>query len=150
VRKRRDGGERWPTAAAGGERRRDSPVTQIQGSGARFEARVASTRRARASEANRGGRCGREAAERALDAAERRRKSGDGSKALQSTGSMSSGTWELLTSLRSSGTASRGRSDTGGGEQRRRRSRVPAGSGGGAQGRLGFGLAGPGGGGGLE
>jgi hypothetical protein len=45
---------------------------------------------------------------------------------------------------------SRRRSGNGGGEQWRRRARVLAGSGGGAQGRLGFWLAWPGGGGGLK
>jgi hypothetical protein len=76
---------------------------------------MAPTRRARASEANRGGRCGTEAAERALSAAERRRKSGDGSKALRSTGSTSSGAGLHLTSLRGSWVASRQRKSGDGG-----------------------------------
>jgi hypothetical protein len=59
-----------------------------------------------------GGRDGIAAAQ-ALGTAERRRKSGDGSKALRSTGSTTSGAGLHLTSLRGSWVASRRRSGGG-------------------------------------
>jgi hypothetical protein len=126
--KRRGGGERRPTAVAGSERWRDSPATPIQGSGARFEARVASMRGARAREARWGGGHGGVAARRTDGATARLKISGDGSKATGCTGTPSSGTEGPLTSLRSSWAISRRRSGGRTGESTAAvgtRSRVP-------------------------
>jgi hypothetical protein len=78
ARERRGDGERRPTAAAGGERRRDSPANSNSGSGARFEARLAPTRSSRNGEAGRDGESGGDAAERPDDAAARHGNSGEG------------------------------------------------------------------------
>jgi hypothetical protein len=71
--------------AAGGERRRDLPTSSYSGSGARFDARKASTGSARVGEATGGGGNGGDAAERTDSMA---RNSGDGSKATGCTGTL--------------------------------------------------------------
>jgi hypothetical protein len=105
MRERRDGGGRRPTAAAGGERRRDSPATPIQGSGARFDAREASTRRAQDSGSILGGGSGGDAAARALGAAVRSTDSGDGPRATGCTGTATRDAGGFFTSLHGPGCA---------------------------------------------
>jgi hypothetical protein len=108
---------------AGGDRRRGSSANPILGFGARLEAREASTRSARDGKANRGGSCDRDAAARAEDAAAWQGSSGEVASATGCTGTSTSGTGGLLSSLRGSWVASRRRS---GGEARNRRRRRKA------------------------
>jgi hypothetical protein len=103
--------------------------TLIQGSGPRFEALNASTRRAQVGKASRAKGRGGVAAERRVNAAARRGSSGGGSKATGCTGTPTSGTEGPLTSLRSSWAISRRRSGGGSGESAAvagTRARVPA------------------------
>jgi hypothetical protein len=86
-----------------------SPANLISSSRPRFWALNASTRHAQAGEASRGNRSGGNAAERRVDAAARQGNSGDGAKALRSTGSTSSSAGLHLTSLRGSWVAPRRR-----------------------------------------
>jgi hypothetical protein len=97
---------RWPTAAAGGERRWDSPATPIQGSEARFDALKASTGSARDAEDNRGGSCGGDAAERARIAAVRSTNSDEVKRTARCTETATNDAAGLLTSRRGSWTAS--------------------------------------------
>jgi hypothetical protein len=124
------GGAKPAASGCGGAGRRTSPAgpqSRVSGHGlgrgwllcdARERARLAGA--AATAERQRGDRSTRR---RRLGAAV---NSGELSSATRCTGTTTSDTGELLTSLRSSGTASRRRSGYGGGKQRRRRSRVPA------------------------
>jgi hypothetical protein len=108
---------------SGGRRRGAAELaseTPIQGSRARFEARVASTRSTRDGKANRGGSCGGDAAARADDAAARQGNSGEVARATGCTGTPTSGTGATLTSWRSSGAAPRWREDNDSAKQLRR------------------------------
>jgi hypothetical protein len=93
ARERRDGGERRPTAAIDGERRRGvvtSPANSISSSRPRFRVLNAYTRRAQAGEASRENGRGGVAAERRVDAAAQHRNTGDGSKVTGCTGTTTS------------------------------------------------------------
>jgi hypothetical protein len=93
ARERRDGGERRPTAATGGERRRGvvtSPANSISSSRPRFRALNASTRRAQAGEASKDNGRGGVAAEQRVDAVAQHLNTGDGSKATGCTGTTTS------------------------------------------------------------
>jgi hypothetical protein len=79
-----------------------SLANPITGSRARFDAQKAPKRSVWDDEAAKGGGSDGVAAAQALGAAVRRRKSGDGSKVLRGTGSMTSGAGLQLTSLRGS------------------------------------------------
>jgi hypothetical protein len=76
-----------------------SLVNPITGSRARFDTRKAPRRSVQDGEAAKGGGSDGVAAAQALSMAVRRRKSGDGSKALHGTGSRTSGAGLQLTSL---------------------------------------------------